>query len=275
MRTRRVVLGLAGACHPAPTVAVTTVAVLLAGGVGLGLRQVLLFGAAVLTGQLSIGWSNDRIDAARDLATGREDKPAAAGRVPLPILSAAAGLALVATVGFSVGLGARAATAALTLVAAGWAYNLGVKATVLSGVAYAIGFGALPAAPYLALPGHPWPPWWAPTTGALLGLGAHFANVLPDLRDDAATGVRGLPQRLGPRLGVLVMAIALASASIVLGFGPVRTTVVFGVVVASLGVLAGAVAVVQAIRRPDGGAAFRVTLAMAVLDVVLFVVVTR
>src|SRR5664279_1994312 len=261
MRTRRVVLGLAGACHPAPTVAVTTVAVLLAGGVGLGLRQVLLFGAAVLTGQLSIGWSNDRIDAARDLATGREDKPAAAGRVPLPILSAAAGLALVATAGFSVALGARAATAALTLVAAGWAYNLGVKATVLSGLAYIIGFGALPAAPYLALPGHPWPPWWAPTTGALLGLGAHFANVLPDLRDDAATGVRGLPQRLGPRLGVLVMAIALAAASIVLGFGPVRASVAFGVVVASLGVLAGAIAVLLAIRRPDGGAAFRVTLA--------------
>ena len=275
MRTRRVVLGLAGACHPAPTVAVTTVAVLLAGGVGLGLRQVLLFGAAVLTGQLSIGWSNDRIDAARDLATGREDKPAAAGRVPLPILSAAAGLALVATAGFSVALGARAATAALTLVAAGWAYNLGVKATVLSGLAYVIGFGALPAAPYLALPGHPWPPWWAPTTGALLGLGAHFANVLPDLRDDAATGVRGLPQRLGPRLGVLVMAIALAAASIVLGFGPVRASVAFGFVVASLGVLAGAIAVVLAIRRPDGGAAFRVTLVMAVLDVVLFVVVTR
>ena len=275
MRARRVVLGLAGACHPAPTVAVTAVAVLLAGGVGLGLRQLLLFGAAVLTGQLSIGWSNDRIDAARDLATGREDKPAAAGRVPLPILSAAAGLALVATVGFSVALGARAATAALTLVAAGWAYNLGVKATVLSGLAYVIGFGALPAAPYLALPGHPWPPWWAPTTGALLGLGAHFANVLPDLRDDAATGVRGLPQRLGPRLGVLVMAIALVAASIVLGFGPVRATAAFGFVVASLGVLAGAIAVVLAIRRPDSAAAFRVTMGMAVLDVVLFLVVTR
>jgi len=34
---------------------------------------------------------------------------------------------------------------------------------------------------------------------ALLGFAAHFANVLPVLRADAATGVRGLPQRLGPR----------------------------------------------------------------------------
>src|SRR3712207_7375206 len=32
-----------------------------------------------------------------------------------------------------------------------------------------------------------------------LGVGAHLLNVLPDLEDDAATGVRGLPHVLGPR----------------------------------------------------------------------------
>ena len=33
---------------------------------------------------------------------------------------------------------------------------------------------------------------------AALGSAAHFVNVLPDLADDAATGVHGLPHRLGP-----------------------------------------------------------------------------
>ena len=36
-------------------------------------------------------------------------------------------------------------------------------------------------------------PGWAVAAGACLGVAAHLANVLPDLADDASTGVRGLP----------------------------------------------------------------------------------
>jgi 4-hydroxybenzoate polyprenyltransferase len=273
VRPRELVRGLAGACHPAPTVAVTTVSVLLAAGVGLSAGRVVMLGAAVLTGQLSIGWSNDRIDATRDVTTGRSDKPVAAGQVPLAVVAAAAASALVATIVLSAFLGARPAAAALTLVAAGWAYNLGLKSTALSGVPYIIGFGALPAVPYLALPGHPWPPWWAPVTGALLGFGAHFANVLPDLRDDEATGVRGLPQRLGPRAGVIVMAAALAAASVVLGFGPAAASIAFALAASSVGIIGAVVAAVAATRNPDGPAAFRITLLIAVLDVGLLIAV--
>ena len=44
------------------------------------------------------------------------------------------------------------------------------------------------------------PPWWATLgLGAMLGVGAHLVNALPDLADDEATGVRGLPHRLGAR----------------------------------------------------------------------------
>ncbi len=249
----------------------TAVSVLLAAGVGLPARQVVVFALAVLTGQLSIGWSNDRIDAGRDAATARADKPAATGRVPLDAVAVAAVVALLATIGFSAALGLPAALAALTLVAAGWAYNLGLKATLLSGAAYLIGFGALPAAAYLALPGHPWPPWWVPVVGALLGLGAHFANVLPDLRDDAATGVRGLPQRLGPRAGVVVMAVTLATASAVLGFGPAQRSVALALAASTLGLVGAAVVALLAVRRPDSAAAFRVTLVLALLDVALLI----
>jgi 4-hydroxybenzoate polyprenyltransferase len=268
-----VVRGLAGACHPAPTVAVTTVTVLLAAGVGLGASQVVLVGAAVFTGQLSIGWSNDRIDAARDRATGRTDKPTATGRIPVPALTVAAASALAATIVLSALLPFRAAIAALLLVAAGWAYNLGLKGTVFSGIAYLVGFGALPAAPYLAKPGHPWPPWWVPVVGALLGFGAHFANVLPDLKDDAAMGVRGLPHRLGPRAGVIVMAASLAAASVVLGVGPASASTAFAVTASAAGLLAATVAAVAALRFPDSAAAFRITMAIAVLDVGLLIAV--
>ena len=47
--------------------------------------------AAVSTGQLSIGWSNDALDAARDRLAGRTDKPVAAGRLPRRTVAAAAG----------------------------------------------------------------------------------------------------------------------------------------------------------------------------------------
>jgi len=272
--SRAVVRGLAGACHPVPSLAVTTVAVLLAVGVGHGPAGVLLIGAAVLTGQLSIGWSNDWVDNARDRATGRTAKPVAAGQVPVRVVAVAAGLALAATIALSALLGVHACAALLLGVAAGWAYNLGLKATAWSGATYLLAFGALPLAPYLALPGHPWPPWWVPVVGALLGFGAHFANVLPDLGADEATGVRGLPQRLGPRRGVVVMAVVLAAASVVLGLGPTGTSRVFAVIAVTGGVVGALGATVAALRVPDGPAAFRVTIAIAVLDVGLLIAAT-
>jgi 4-hydroxybenzoate polyprenyltransferase len=271
---RAVVRGLAGACHPVPSLAVTTVAVLLAVGAGHGARGVLLIGAAVLTGQLSIGWSNDWVDSARDRATGRTAKPVATGQVPVRVVAAAAGVALAATTALSALLGLHAATALLLGVVAGWAYNLGVKATVWSGVPYLVAFGGLPLAPYLALPGHPWPPWWVPVVGALLGFGAHFANVLPDLRADAATGVRGLPQRLGARWGVVVMAVALAAASVVLALGPADASAVFALTAAGAGIAGALATAAFALRAPHSPTAFRITIAIAVLDVVLLVVAT-
>ena len=57
------VVTLLGAAHPGPAFAVTLLAGLLGVAVGLGPADLVLVVAAVLTGQLSIGWSNDLIDA--------------------------------------------------------------------------------------------------------------------------------------------------------------------------------------------------------------------
>lgn len=273
LRRGELLRGLVGACHPAPTVAVTNVSALLAAGVGLSVGRVVLVAAAVLTGQLSIGWSNDWIDAARDRSTRRSDKPVASGQVLPAVVATAAAAALLATIVLSALLGPFAAGAALTLVASGWAYNLGLKATVFSGVPYLVGFGALPAVPYLALPGRPWPPGWVPMTGALLGFGAHFANVLPDLRADEATGVRGLPQRLGVRTGVIVMAAVLGGAAVVVGFGPASVSMAHSLLASATGILGAATAATAAIRNPDSPAAFRITLLIAVFDVGLLLAI--
>ena len=203
---------LLAACHPGPAFAVTLLAGLLAGAVGLGPGRIALVVAAVLTGQLSIGWSNDLIDLARDRAVGREDKPLVDGRVSEQTVRVACGLAVVATVPLSLACGWLAGAVHLVCVAAGWAYNLGVKATPWSWLPYAVAFGGLPA--FVSLTDNPdqVPPLWLPLAGALLGVGAHFVNVLPDLADDAATGVRGLPHRLGARWSQVVAAAVLVTA---------------------------------------------------------------
>jgi 4-hydroxybenzoate polyprenyltransferase len=176
---------------------------------------------AVLTGQLSIGWSNDLVDARRDRAVGRTDKPLAAGDVTETVVRVACGAALVACVALSLACGWASGLVHLLLgVASGWAYNLWFKRTALSPLPYAVAFAALPAVVTLALPSPVWPPPWVLVTGGLLGVGAHLLNALPDLADDEATGVRGLPHRLGEQ-GVRWLAPAvLLAGSVVAAYGP-------------------------------------------------------
>jgi 4-hydroxybenzoate polyprenyltransferase len=198
----KLVRALIIASHPIPSLAVTAMATLLtaeAAPPGFGAVRVVLVALAVLAGQLSVGWSNDAIDAERD--AGRSDKPAAVGLVSVHALWLGAAVAVLASLALAAALGpvSLAIDAAMTAVA--WSYNLGLKTTVWSGASYAIAFGLLPSFAASALPGHPLARWPVTAAAALLGLGAHFANVLPDLAADERNGVRGLPQRLAARSG--------------------------------------------------------------------------
>jgi 4-hydroxybenzoate polyprenyltransferase len=258
------------ACHPGPTVVVTATGCALAAGVGRGAGGTLLVGAAVLSGQLSIGWSNDWIDRVRDRAIGRADKPLSQGSVAPRAVAVAAFAALALCVPLSLASGILAGPVHLAAVACGWFYNLRLKASAASPLPFAVAFGLLPAFVTLGLPGRPWPAWWALLAGALLGMGAHFANVLPDLPDDLALGVRGLPQRLGPTGARLGAAVLLVAASVVIALAPAErggpiTVVGLGAVAL---VLAGGLLVA---RRSVRRAAFAVTVAIAVIDVTMFV----
>ena len=187
---------------------------LLAVSGGTGWSRGLLVVAAVLAGQLSIGWANDLLDADRDRASGRSDKPVAAGAVRPGVLRVAIGVALVACVALSLACGVVAGLVHLVGVAMGWAHDLGAKRTVLSPLPYAVAFAALPAFVGLAGPDG-LPPAWVLGCGAVLGVAAHLLNALPDLADDVATGVVGLPQRLGATW-VRVLAPVLLLAGTVL-----------------------------------------------------------
>ncbi|MER7467949.1 UbiA family prenyltransferase [Streptomyces sp. NPDC097981] len=214
------VSGLLGACHPVPAAAVTLFAAALAAAVGRSLPGAALTVAAVAAGQLSVGWCNDRVDLGRDLATGRRDKPLVSGAVRPGVVTAAALTALLLCVPLSLATGRLAGCIHLCAVAAAWAYNLRLKSTAASWLPYAVGFGLLPGFVTLGLPGTPWPPWWLTTAAALLGAGAHFANVLPDIDDDLATGVAGLPHRIGARRAAAAGGLLVLGSAVALVAGP-------------------------------------------------------
>ncbi|MFG1745519.1 UbiA family prenyltransferase [Micromonospora chalcea] len=270
MSTR--VLGLVRASHPEPAAAVTVVAALLAAGAGHSAAGVAAVALTVLASQLAVGWSNDLIDAERDAAVGRTDKPVTTGAVSRPALARAVVVAVVATPLLALAGGSAAAACATLGLVSALLYNRPLKSTAVSVLPYAVSFGALPAFVVLALPGSPAPPAWLVAAAALLGAGAHFANVLPDLADDARTGVRGLPHRLGPAGSRLAAAGLLLAATVALVFGPPGppswaglSAVAAAVAVPALGWYAGRAAAGRS------ASAFRAVLVVALIDVLLLV----
>ena len=270
MSRSTLVPALARSCHPIPTLAVTALTAGLAGLAGLPLSRGILVTAAIFTGQLSIGWSNDYIDAERDKAVQRSDKPVASGALSPAVAGIAAGVALVATFALSGAVGWPGGGAALVATACGWAYNLGLKATVLSWLPYAIAFGMLPAVVTLAASPPRWPAPWALAAGALLGVAAHLANVLPDLREDAVTGVRGLPHRLGPKATALAGAGILLAASAVILFGAGGTHGPWRWAGFVAALLVAGTAAASAYRDPSSQRFFRATILIAAMDLVFF-----
>lgn len=257
---------LVRATHPGPVLAVTALAIALAVSEGLDPGRVALVAAAVFTGQLTVGWSNDLVDRRRDSAVGRADKPLATGELDVRLTRLACGAAVLATVVLSLACGWVAGLVHLGCVGVAWAYNLGLKSTVLSWLPYAVAFGGLTVFVSLTGPHGALPAAWVPVVAAMLGVGAHLVNALPDLADDVATGVRGLPHRLGATGATVAAALVLVAGSVVVALGASsapRTLVLMALVVV---VALGVVAVLARGRTP-----FRAAVAIALVDAVLVV----
>ncbi len=255
--------------HPGPGVAVTLVAVLLGVAVGLEPWRVVVLGVAMLLDQASVGLSNDWIDADRDRAVGRSDKPVARGEISVGVVSAAAWLTAGAAVLTTLPLGPAATAAHVVALGSAWAYNTVLKNSAVSVLTYALSFGLLPGIATLARPVPALPVWWAVAAGALLGVAAHFANVLPDLDDDRETGIRGLPHRLGLRPSIVITWGALVAAAGVIAAGSGGNAVSLTGFAISLAI--GATGLVLALRRGVGRWLFRLVIAAALIDVAMLV----
>jgi 4-hydroxybenzoate polyprenyltransferase len=263
---------LLAATHPAPAAMVTGFALALALPVEPTTARALLVTAAVGAGQLSIGWSNDWLDAPRDRRAGRTDKPTVTGAVSPAHLRTAALVALAVCVVLSFATGLVAGALHVLAVGCGWAYNARLKSSVWSWVPYAVAFGLLPAFVVAAAGDGRVVTAWTVAAAALLGVGAHVANVLPDLEDDAATGVRGMPHRLG-RTGSSVLApVLLAAGCLVATLGPPGLPSGFALLLAALGAVLAVAAGVVGLARPRSRAPFGLSMAVAatcVVEVVL------
>ncbi|WP_033342406.1 UbiA family prenyltransferase [Catenuloplanes japonicus] len=263
------------AAHPEPGLAVTAVSALLAAGAGHPLARGALVTATVLSTQAAVGWSNDWLDAARDRSVGRDDKPVATGAVSRTVVGVAALVSALAVPGIGLFTTVPAAACITLALVSALLYNAPLKRTPFSVLPYVVSFGALPAFVVLALPGAPLPPLWLVVAGGLIGGGAHFANVLPDLEDDLTTGVRGLPHRIGATASRIAAAVLLLGATVTLAFGPPGPPSWVGIAAlaaAALALPAGwLVARAAAARGRRSHAAFRSVIAVALIDVVLLV----
>jgi 4-hydroxybenzoate polyprenyltransferase len=255
--------------HPGPALVITAfVTALTAHAAPTGLGPVLA-APSILAGQLSVGWSNDACDAARDLTAGRTDKPVARGDISVGAVWIAAFSALAVAAILSLLIGPRWLLINTILVGAAWVYNLGLKSTWASGVMFLVGFAPLPAFATSTLPGQPWPTWQVMAASGSVGLGTHFANVLPDLAGDRIAGVRGLPQIVAARWGapavraVAIVLLLAASVLLVVAAIPSRRWVpVTGLAASAILALIG--------FRSSGKIPFFCALGIAAVDVVIF-----
>jgi 4-hydroxybenzoate polyprenyltransferase len=257
--------GLIQAIHPGPTLAVTALAGLLTVAFSVPASAALVVTLAVFLNQASVGLSNDAIDSPRDIDAKRHEKPIARGALSLPIAWSVAGFSAFASMSLSFLVHPMVALWQGVFLAAGWAYNLGLKSTLWSGACYALGFGALPVLVRYASDSPQFPPWWVVLVAASLGLSAHFANVLPDLLVDRLHGVRGLPQRLGARVvpGALVGLTMASGVALVVGAG--TTTAVFTTPAALLSLGLASWAAVRSTVPTPGALPFQLAMAAALV----------
>jgi 4-hydroxybenzoate polyprenyltransferase len=213
----------AQAAHFGPTMLITAISFLLAARLWWeGPAYVIAF--TVFLGQLLIGWSNDVYDYQDDLKHNRVSKPLVSGQLKIEKLRRATFILLpFAVIANLLGpLGIKGGAVYLLGVGCGIAYNFYFKFRITSPLVYFIALAALPASIFYAVDRNP--PLWVLATSSLLGVAFHFANVLKDLSADRDSNIGGLPQRLGRRASLVIIAILLIIVITILLNSPISST---------------------------------------------------
>jgi len=258
-----VVVTIVRASHPVPTFAVTLLTLLLAVAFGVPAVHTLMVVVAVFFNQIAIGLSNDIVDVARDRRAGRTDKPLVTGAIRLSTAWVVVVGSSIASLALSVLVNPWVGVWQAVFLFSGFAYNAGLKATILSAIPYATGFAALPILVSLGTRPPTWPAWWVIFVGASLGVSAHFANVLPDGESDRAEGIRGLPQQL-PRVMTAAALVALTVLSSVILIWQGGTSAVWVTVPAAIAAVGVSIAAaVQSRKTPATAWPFRLSMLAA------------
>jgi 4-hydroxybenzoate polyprenyltransferase len=203
------------AAHFQPTIFVTAVSFLLA-------RELWWEGPAyiiavgVFFGQLVVGFTNDLNDFADDTRHNRVEKPLVAGSLTETKLRKAIWISLGLAIALNLfgPLGIKGGLIYLFGIGCGVTYNFYLKSTPLSPLPYFLAFAALPASIVVATDRTP--PLWLLGAGSLLGVAAHFANVIKDLKEDVESGIRGLPQIVGEKNSRAITAFILIVTTVIL-----------------------------------------------------------
>jgi 4-hydroxybenzoate polyprenyltransferase len=202
---------------------ITTISFLLASRLWWeGPAYVIAF--TVFLGQLLIGWSNDIYDYQDDLKHNRVNKPLVSGQLKIEKLRRATFILLpFAVIANLLGpLGLKGGAVYLLGVGCGIAYNFYFKFRITSALAYFIALAALPASIFYAVDRNP--PLWVLASSSLLGVAFHFANVLKDLSADRDSQIGGLPQRVGKRTSLIIIAVLLIIVITILLNSPISST---------------------------------------------------
>ncbi|MSX69573.1 MAG: hypothetical protein F2751_02465 [Actinobacteria bacterium] len=207
--------GLLKASHFGPTVLVTAISFGFATYYWWeGPAFVIAFG--VFTGQLVVGWSNDLYDYQDDLRHARMNKPLVAKSITKESLQK--WLSFMVAFSFIANLlgplGIKGGLVYMFGVAWGVGYNFYFKFSPLSPLPFAIAFAALPSC--IVISKDITPPLWMWLGGALLGMAAHFINVIKDMKEDQISQIGGLPQRLGTTKSVIsALVLVLLAVTVI------------------------------------------------------------
>ncbi len=201
--------GLLKASHFGPTLIVTSISWFFARYYWWeGPALFIAFG--VFTGQLVDGWSNDLYDYEDDLKHNRVKKPLVSGAISRQYLTK--WLCFMVPFSFIANLlgplGFKGGLVYMFGISMGVAYNFYFKYNIFSWLPYALAFAALPSC--VAISKDITPPTWMWLGGAIFGTAAHFINVIKDLDQDRASGIGGLPQRIGKRNSIVAAAFLIA-----------------------------------------------------------------
>ena len=247
------------ASHFGPTLLVTTITFILATKLWWE-GPAYLIALAIFLGQLIVGWTNDLYDFRDDLKHNRINKPLVTGELKPAELKRAIFIVLpiAVIVNLTGPLGLKAGAISIFGIGLGVSYNFYLKPTALSPIPYALAFALLPAA--LVISTDRTPPLWMYWAGGLLGMSAHFANVLKDFKEDKASGITSLPISLGRIPSRFITAAFLIAATISLHSAKPNTTIlVIGIIASTLSIFAPRFIL------------FKLLMFVALLDVVLLV----